>query len=244
MTSLQQHGFGLDCQEQKAMHMTICKIHCICQHAQQITAQHEPQLVDVQPALLEGPTAVLAGPHAEAESTRLEHIAGQQAVTCCECSVLEVQHAGTDTLVQLQTYIHWGLHEPEPGHITFSDSLDVFSFLQTAAQLGLHVVLRLGPYICAEQSFGGLPWWLGSSQVGLADRVLAACFRCGQASDARCHMVELNGMCARQDLVTARSARFQADRSLCLAVWSGSCHSPHEQHALQAAVGSGVTQAC
>ena len=96
----------------------------------------------------------------------------------------EVQHAGTDTWVQLQTYIHWGLHEPEPGKITFSDSLDVLSFLQTAAQLDLHVVLRLGPYICAEQSFGGLPWWLGSSQVGLAGHILVTCDWCGWASDA------------------------------------------------------------
>ena len=64
-----------------------------------------------------------------------------------------------------QTYIHWGLHEPRPGHFTFADHLDVLSFLRLAADLGLHVVLRPGPYICAEQSFGGLPWWLGSSQV-------------------------------------------------------------------------------
>ena len=37
---------------------------------------------------------------------------------------------------------------------------DVEKFLETAKDLGLFVVLRPGPYICAEHNGGGLPWWL------------------------------------------------------------------------------------
>ena len=61
--------------------------------------------------------------------------------------------------------VHWGQHEPQPGKFTFKDNLDLAAYLQLAAEQGLHVLLRPGPYICAEQSFGGLPWWLGSPQV-------------------------------------------------------------------------------
>ena len=59
----------------------------------------------------------------------------------------------------------WGLHEPLPDSYTFQGNLDLAAFLQLAADEGLYVILRPGPYICAEQSFGGLPWWLGSSKV-------------------------------------------------------------------------------
>ncbi len=42
---------------------------------------------------------------------------------------------------------------------------DVFSFIELIQELEMVVLLRVGPYICAEWDFGGLPWWLGSSQV-------------------------------------------------------------------------------
>lgn len=42
---------------------------------------------------------------------------------------------------------------------------DVFSFIELIQELDMIVLLRVGPYICAEWDFGGLPWWLGSSQV-------------------------------------------------------------------------------
>ena len=42
---------------------------------------------------------------------------------------------------------------------------DVFGFIELIQELDMIVLLRVGPYICAEWDFGGLPWWLGSSQV-------------------------------------------------------------------------------
>lgn len=49
---------------------------------------------------------------------------------------------------------------------------DVFSFIELIQELDMVVLLRVGPYICAEWDFGGLPWWLGSSQVILTDHTV------------------------------------------------------------------------
>lgn len=47
-------------------------------------------------------------------------------------------------------YVPWNFHEPQPGHYEFSGDHDVEYFLQLAHKLGLLVILRPGPYICAE----------------------------------------------------------------------------------------------
>ena len=61
------------------------------------------------------------------------------------------------------TYMPWNLHEPRPGQFDFTGDggmLDVAAFVRLAQGVGLHVILRPGPYICAEWDFGGLPGWL------------------------------------------------------------------------------------
>ncbi|KAF3692999.1 Beta-galactosidase-1-like protein 2 [Channa argus] len=58
------------------------------------------------------------------------------------------------------TYVPWNLHEPERGVFNFEDQLDLEAYLRLAASLGLWVILRPGPYICAEWDLGGLPSWL------------------------------------------------------------------------------------
>ncbi len=60
----------------------------------------------------------------------------------------------------VETYIPWNLHEKEKGVFDFSGMLDITRFVRTAQELGLWVILRPSPYICAEWEFGGLPWWL------------------------------------------------------------------------------------
>ncbi|MFE7712907.1 beta-galactosidase family protein [Streptomyces sp. NPDC057486] len=60
----------------------------------------------------------------------------------------------------VETYIAWNLHEPVPGQHDFTGQADVARFITTAGGLGLDVIVRLGPYICAEWEFGGLPAWL------------------------------------------------------------------------------------
>ena len=54
----------------------------------------------------------------------------------------------------------WNLHEPKPEQFDFSGNLDIVNFIEIAHELGLYVILRPGPYICAEWDFGGLPAWL------------------------------------------------------------------------------------
>lgn len=54
----------------------------------------------------------------------------------------------------------WNLHEPQKGEFDFSGGLDIRRFILTAQELGLYVILRPGPYICAEWDFGGFPAWL------------------------------------------------------------------------------------
>ena len=60
----------------------------------------------------------------------------------------------------IDTYVPWNLHEPRPGVFTFDGGLDLVRFLDLAAAEGLNVLLRPGPYICAEWEGGGLPSWL------------------------------------------------------------------------------------
>lgn len=60
----------------------------------------------------------------------------------------------------VETYTCWNLHERREGIFDFSGLLDLERFIETAASLGLYVILRPGPYICAEWEFGGLPSWL------------------------------------------------------------------------------------
>ncbi|NXD78725.1 BGAL galactosidase, partial [Halcyon senegalensis] len=63
-------------------------------------------------------------------------------------------------LSAVQVYIPWNYHEPLPGVYDFAGDRDVEAFLDLTAELGLLVILRPGPYICAEWEMGGLPAWL------------------------------------------------------------------------------------
>ena len=61
----------------------------------------------------------------------------------------------------VETYVAWNIHEQEPGRFDFKTGMrDITKFIRTAQSLGLHVVIRPGPYICAEWDMGGLPAWL------------------------------------------------------------------------------------
>lgn len=60
----------------------------------------------------------------------------------------------------IETYCAWNMHEKKPGEFDFSGNLDLVEFIKTAEREGLMVIVRPGPYICAEREFGGLPWWL------------------------------------------------------------------------------------
>ncbi|GGS47296.1 beta-galactosidase family protein [Streptomyces griseoviridis] len=61
----------------------------------------------------------------------------------------------------VETYVPWNLHQPDPGGpLDLGGILDLPRFLRLAGEEGLTVLLRPGPYICAEWDGGGLPAWL------------------------------------------------------------------------------------
>jgi len=61
----------------------------------------------------------------------------------------------------IAAYIFWNYHEREPGTFDFkTGNRDVAEFIRMAQQEGMWVLLRPGPYVCAEWEFGGLPPYL------------------------------------------------------------------------------------
>jgi beta-galactosidase len=60
----------------------------------------------------------------------------------------------------VETYVFWNFHELTPGVFDFSGDKDIAEFVREAQQEGLYVILRPGPYVCAEWEFGGYPAWL------------------------------------------------------------------------------------
>jgi beta-galactosidase len=60
----------------------------------------------------------------------------------------------------VETYVAWNVHERVRGAFDFGGAQDLARFVTLAGDLGLDVILRPGPYICAEWDFGGLPAWL------------------------------------------------------------------------------------
>ncbi|KAL9966667.1 hypothetical protein ACROYT_G024779 [Oculina patagonica] len=69
----------------------------------------------------------------------------------------KMRAAGLNTL---QTYVAWNMHEAQEGKYNFNGSSDLASFIQMAQSAGLLVIVRAGPYICAEWDLGGFPPWL------------------------------------------------------------------------------------
>lgn len=57
-------------------------------------------------------------------------------------------------------YVFWNAHEPEPGKYDFEGQYDLAEFCRLCQENDMYVILRPGPYVCAEWEMGGLPWWL------------------------------------------------------------------------------------
>ena len=57
-------------------------------------------------------------------------------------------------------YVFWNIHEQEEGKFDFTGNNDVAAFCRLAQKNGMYVIVRPGPYVCAEWEMGGLPWWL------------------------------------------------------------------------------------
>jgi len=57
-------------------------------------------------------------------------------------------------------YVFWNIHEQQEGKFDFSGNNDVAAFCRLCQKNGMYVIVRPGPYVCAEWEMGGLPWWL------------------------------------------------------------------------------------
>jgi len=90
--------------------------------------------------------------------------------------LMKIKAAGLNTVA---TYVFWNALEPEPGQWDLAEGNDLAAFIRTAQRIGLWVIVRPGPYACAEWDFGGLPAWLLRTpdiKVRCSDpRYLAAC---------------------------------------------------------------------
>ena len=76
-----------------------------------------------------------------------------------------IQTAKAMGLNTIATYVFWNFHELTEGNFDFkSSSRNIRHFLDIIQEEGMYVLLRPGPYTCAEWDFGGLPSYLLSKQ--------------------------------------------------------------------------------
>jgi len=73
--------------------------------------------------------------------------------------LLRLKSAGFNCV---QTYAFWNFQEPRENQWDFTGDRDLGAFLDTAKELGLYAIVRVGPYVCAEWDSGGYPVWLRS----------------------------------------------------------------------------------
>ncbi|CAN4121080.1 unnamed protein product [Withania somnifera] len=71
--------------------------------------------------------------------------------------ISKAKQGGIDVI---ETYVFWNLHEPQPGQYDFSGRRDIVAFMKQIQAQGLYACLRIGPYIEAEWTYGGFPFWL------------------------------------------------------------------------------------
>lgn len=74
-----------------------------------------------------------------------------------EQRILLCKALGMNTLC---LYVFWNLHEQQEGQFDFTGNKDLAAFCHLAQKHGMYVIVRPGPYVCAEWEMGGLPWWL------------------------------------------------------------------------------------
>lgn len=57
-------------------------------------------------------------------------------------------------------YVFWNIHEQKMDEFDFKGQNDIREFCELAQKNGMYIIVRPGPYVCAEWDMGGLPWWL------------------------------------------------------------------------------------
>uniref|UniRef100_A0A8D8BTH8 Beta-galactosidase n=1 Tax=Culex pipiens TaxID=7175 RepID=A0A8D8BTH8_CULPI len=83
-------------------------------------------------------------------------------------SKLRTMRAGGLNAVDL--YVQWSLHNPKDNQYVWNGIANITDVIEAAIEEDLYVILRPGPYICAEIDNGGLPYWLFNKYPGIQVR--------------------------------------------------------------------------
>lgn len=81
-----------------------------------------------------------------------------------EDRLIKMKRAGANFVA---TYIPWNWHEPREGEERWEGDFDLERFITISQQVGLYLVVKPGPYICAEWDFGGYPDWILAKHIPL-----------------------------------------------------------------------------
>ncbi|XP_055616988.1 beta-galactosidase-like [Toxorhynchites rutilus septentrionalis] len=76
----------------------------------------------------------------------------------------------TGGLNTVDLYIQWSLHNPKENEYVWDGIANITKIIEVAVEEDLYVILRPGPYICAEIDNGGLPYWLFTKYPGIEVR--------------------------------------------------------------------------
>lgn len=112
------------------------------------SAQSETFGVGEKTFLLNGKPFIIKA--AEVHYPRIPRPYWEQRIKMCKA-------LGMNTLC---LYVFWNIHEQEQGKVDFTGNNDVAEFIRLAQKNDMYVIVRPGPYVCAEWEMGGLPWWL------------------------------------------------------------------------------------
>lgn len=123
----------------------------LCSQAKGSKTIHTFEVGDKQ-FLLDGRPFVIKA--AEIHYLRIPHEYWEHRIKMCKA-------LGMNTIC---AYVFWNAHEPKPGEFDFTGNRDLARFVSLCQKHGLWVILRPGPYACAEWEMGGLPWWLLKEQ--------------------------------------------------------------------------------
>jgi hypothetical protein len=74
-----------------------------------------------------------------------------------EAELRKMKAAGIDIV---SSYVLWDHHEAQPGRFDWQGDRDLRRFVRLCGQVGLDVVIRIGPWAHAEARFGGIPDWV------------------------------------------------------------------------------------
>lgn len=112
------------------------------------TNKHDQFAIGKQTFLLNGQPFVIKA--AELHYPRIPKPYWDQRIKLCKA-------LGMNTVC---LYVFWNAHESQPGQFDFTGQNDLAEFCRLCQANGMYVILRPGPYVCAEWEMGGLPWWL------------------------------------------------------------------------------------